>query len=107
MKTTVINGHKETNKIMEIMGICKKYIPEFYNSKNYKYNIITSIYSNPEYHDDFLGFVKFAENEENGLDNIDIRITLMHDIGGLIREDDCFLPRVSGYAEHLADKSAK
>jgi len=98
MKTTLINGHKETNKIMEIMGICQKYIPEFYNSKNYKYNIIQAIYSNPEYHDDFIHFVIYAENPRSGMDDIDIRITLMHDIGGLIREDECFLPRVSGYA---------
>ena len=104
MKTNVINGHKETDKIMEIMGIYEKYVPEFYNSENYRYNIIQAIYSNPEYHDDFLGFLKFAENKENGLDEMDIKITLMHDIGGLIREDVCFLPRVSGYNEHL-DKS--
>tara|TARA_R110000744_G_C19218481_1_gene546840 strand:+ start:209 stop:514 length:306 start_codon:yes stop_codon:yes gene_type:complete len=99
MKTIVINGHKKTDKIMQIMDIYKEYVPIFYNSENYKYNIITAIYSHPEYHDDFLGFVLFARRM--GIDTEDIRGTLMHDIGGLIREDDCFLPRVSGYSEHL------
>jgi len=99
METIVINGHKETDKIIEIMRMYEKYVPVFYNSKNYKYNIIQAIYSNPEYHDDFLGFILFSRRM--GLDAQDIRGTLMHDIGGLIRGDECFLPRVSGYAEHL------
>ena len=103
MKTNVINGHKEVDKIMVIMGMYKKYVPVFYNSKNYKYNIIQAIYSNPEYHDDWIGFIKFAK--ENKLDDMDIRGTLMHDIGGLIREDDCFLPRISGYSEELITKT--
>jgi hypothetical protein len=98
MKTTIINGHKETDKVMKIMDICKKYIPEFYNSKNYKYNIIHTICSNPKYHDDFIHFVIYAENPRSGMDDIDIRITLMHDIGGLMKKEECFLPRVSGYA---------
>ena len=102
MKTTVINGHKEVDKIMVIMDMYKEYVPIFYNSKNYKNNIITAIYSNPEYHDDWIGFMKFAK--ENELDDMDIRGTLMHDIGGLIRKDDCFLPRISGYSEELKTK---
>ena len=105
MKTTVINGHKETNKIIKIMLICEKYIPEFYNSKNYKYNIIQAISSNPEYQDDFIYFVLYAENPRSGLDRIDIQTTLMHDIGGLIREDEHFLPRVSGYAPRTSPQN--
>ena len=93
MKTTVINGHKEVDKIMVIMDMYEKYVPVFYNSKNYKYNIIQAIYSNPEYHDDWIGFMKFAK--ENKLD----------DMEGLIREDDCFLPRISGYSEELITKT--
>lgn len=99
METVVIHGTKD--KVMEIMDIYREYVPTFYNSKNYKWDMIKAIYSNPEYHDDFLGFVKFAENKENGLHKMDIRITLMHDMGGLISKDEHFLPRVSGYAEHL------
>ena len=104
METVVIHGTKD--KVMEIMDIYKEYVPEFYNSKNYKWDMIKAIYSNPEYHDDFLGFILFSRRMD--LNRMDIRITLMHDMGGLISKDECFLPRVSGYAEHLiSDKSDK
>ena len=98
MKTNVINGHKEVDKIMVIMGMYEKYVPVFYNSKNYKYNIIQAIYSNPEYHDDWIGFIKFAK--ENKLDDMDIRGTLMHDIGGLIRKDEIEINNIKLVVKH-------
>ena len=52
---------KTTDKILEIMRIHEKYIPAFAYSRNYRYDIIQAIYSNPEYHDDWLGFIKFAD----------------------------------------------
>lgn len=90
---------KTTDKILEIMRIHEKYIPAFAYSRNYRYDIIQAIYSNPEYHDDWLGFIKFAD--EIKLTKEHITQTLMHDIGGLIGKDEFFTPRVSGYNEHL------
>ena len=87
MKTTVINGHKEVDKIMVIMDMYKEYVPIFYNSKNYKNNIITAIYSNPEYHDDWIGFIKFAKENElitpNEFEREEMKILFNNDTGDM------------------------
>ena len=67
-----------------------------YNNNNYLQLAIKSVRNNSHFKD--APFVIYAENPRSGMDDIDIRITLMHDIGGLMKKEECFLPRVSGYA---------
>ena len=75
------------------------YTPEFWRSQNYRYNMISSVMDNKEYINGFVGYIKWAK--QNDIDDIDIRCTLMHDIGGLMRKDEHFLPRVSSYDKYL------
>jgi hypothetical protein len=75
------------------------YTPEFWRSQNYRYDMISSVMDNNEYINGFVGYITWAK--QNNIDDIDIRATLMHDIGGLMRKDEHFLPRVSGYDKYL------
>jgi hypothetical protein len=53
--------------------------------------------------DDMLAFILFArlngKHEDGNNASILIFSTLSHDIGGVIREDLCFSPRVTGYSK--------
>ena len=44
---------------------------------------------------DALGFCRWAIAKK--IEDQQILITLIHDIGGLARHEECFSPRVSGY----------
>ena len=48
-------------------------------------------------------FYKSKFTISGDIDDIDIRCTLMNDIGGLMRKDEHFLPRVSSYDKYLAE----
>ena len=87
-------------KIDTITQAFDDYTPEFWRSYNYRTDMILAVMNNKEYINVFVGYIKYAE--KNNLDKLDIRATLMHDIGGLMKRDKHFLPRVSSY-----DKYAK
>ena len=87
---------KANNKTLQVMRVYKEYLPRFYNSSNYKFTIIDVILKNDDFVDDVLGFIQFAE--ENKMSREGIIQTLMHDMGGMFREDKHFLPRVAGYS---------
>ena len=53
---------------------------------------------------DLLGFIAFCEkqgNEEPFSLPSYIASNLLHDLGGVVRKESCFLPRVTGYKKHL------
>lgn len=78
-----------SNNQEKAIDIVKEYIPLFYNSENYKWNVISVIMKNNEWTNDLIEFV------EKHKDNQTLIVqTIMHDIGGLMREDEHFLPRI-------------
>tara|TARA_R100001079_G_scaffold110755_1_gene87335 strand:- start:3308 stop:3610 length:303 start_codon:yes stop_codon:yes gene_type:complete len=91
--------NKTTDKIIKIIDIYDKYLPQFLTSQNYRCDVINTIRNNPEYHDSWLGFMKLAD--ETKLRKDFIMQTLMHDIGGLMSSDEHFVPRIAGHEEHL------
>ena len=57
---------------------------------------------NKEYLKDTLAFIRYIHNDTNRSDKAkyDALIsTLGHDLNGLINEDKCFSPRVTGYSK--------
>jgi hypothetical protein len=86
--------HKKIDTITQAFD---DYLPEFWRSDNYRTDMAMTILDkdNRKWLDCFIGYIKWAK--KNNLDKLDIRATISHDIGGLMRKDDCFLPRVSGY----------
>ena len=87
---------KANDKTLQVIRVYKEYLPRFYNSINYKFDIIDVILSNEDFVDDVLGFIKFAE--ENKMSRECITQTLMHDMGGMFKQDEHFLPRIHGYS---------
>ena len=47
---------------------------------------------------DMYGYLMFSMR--HGVETKDQFTTLVHDIAGLAREDECFSPRTSGYAKY-------
>ena len=82
-------------KIDKITQAFDDYTPEFWRSQNYRFNMVCAIMDNKQYIDDFVGYIEYVEKAKETKENI--RATLMHDIGGLMRNDEHFLPRVVGY----------
>lgn len=98
--------YTKEQKMDKVQGIIKNYLGETYRDmgcphvdSECEYNAFVL----REHLDDVLGFIEFAK--KNDIDDVDIRITLAHDIGGLKREEDMFLPRVSGYGDELSSKN--
>lgn len=54
---------------------------------------------------DMAGWIQFAE--EKGITPEQICVNLMHDIGGIMRGDECFLPRTNGYAKFLKEGAVR
>jgi hypothetical protein len=57
---------------------------------------------NKQYLKDTLAYVRYIHNDPNKSDRakyLALVSTLGHDLNGLINEERCFRPRVSGYAE--------
>ena len=57
--------------------------------------------NNKQFLKDLLAYVNFVHNDRTVDDETKYHRlvqTLGHDLNGLINEDECFLPRVSGYA---------
>ena len=51
-----------------------------------------------EIHKMINGFINFSK--ENNISNDDIMVTLCHDLGGALRQDQMMMPRVSEYSRH-------
>jgi len=78
-----------TDNTTKVINIVKEYIPRFYNSDNYKWNILQVIMDNEKWTNDLINFVE--KNKDN---RTIITQTIMHDIGGLMKNDEHFLPRI-------------
>tara|TARA_R100000781_G_scaffold31631_2_gene23113 strand:+ start:455 stop:703 length:249 start_codon:yes stop_codon:yes gene_type:complete len=79
----------KNDRAIKAIDIVKEYIPLFYNSENYKWNVLSVIDENSEWTNDLIDFV------EKHKDNRKLIVqTIMHDIGGLMREDEHFVPRI-------------
>lgn len=45
----------------------------------------------------FIGLEFWKNNHSKRMDNLDMQITLMHDLKGIINNEECFLPRSNEY----------
>ena len=93
MNTTI--DRAITDRAITIM---ENYIPTFFNSENYKWNILRIILDNENWTKKMIRFVQIHEEDTELYKELDCRTmiiqTLMHDIGGLMRNDKHFLPRI-------------
>jgi hypothetical protein len=51
---------------------------------------------------DLLAFVRYIHNDENKSDRakyLALVSTLGHDLNGILNQEECFRPRVSGYSK--------
>ena len=94
MDKTKMTAHQLeiTEKMDIITDALQKYLPSFWDSINYRMDMISALLDNKEYLDDFVDFIQYMEDLGNA-DTI-ITQTLMHDLGGLMKKDEDFLPRV-------------
>tara|TARA_R100001015_G_C4568693_1_gene127104 strand:- start:297 stop:572 length:276 start_codon:yes stop_codon:yes gene_type:complete len=72
--------------------IMREYIPTFWNSEDYGWMILGVMMDNPNWTDAMILFVETHEHS-HGYRKM-ITQTLMHDVGGLMRDDEHFLPRI-------------
>mgnify|MGYP003112947287 CR=1 FL=1 len=79
----------ELDKTTKATEILQEYIPTFFNSENYKWNILQVILDNQNWVNRLIDFVDTHEE-----DSTIITQTIMHDIGGLMKNDEHFLPRI-------------
>lgn len=49
--------------------------------------------------EDMKAYMDFCMKHNTTLD--ECLVTIAHDCGGLLRQEECFGPRTSGYAEHM------
>ena len=78
--------------------IMREYIPTFWNSDNYGWMILGVMLDNPNWTRAMIRFVETHEQDKECYESFGYRKmiaqTLMHDVGGLIRNDEHFLPRI-------------
>jgi len=91
---TTTEEHINTYLQMELMthGLLSKYV-----SYMLEFNFGEDI------HKQIDGFIHFAKSDSN-IDEMAIKNTLMHDIGGAMRNDKLMLPRVSAYGKFSQKK---
>ena len=110
MDKTKMTAHQLeiTEKMDIITDALQKYLPRFWDSINYRMDMISTLLDNKEYLDDFVDFIQYMEDlssedeltlKEGQLFDI-ITQTLMHDLGGLMKKDEDFLPRVCTSGRH-------
>ena len=94
MTSKKITAHllENSEKIDIITEAFQKYMPRLWNSTNYRFDMISAVLDNKEYLNDFVDYIQYME-ELGNTDTI-ITQTLMHDVGGLMKKDEHFLPRV-------------
>tara|TARA_R100001443_G_C3262525_1_gene155960 strand:+ start:339 stop:626 length:288 start_codon:yes stop_codon:yes gene_type:complete len=74
--------------------IMREYIPTFWNSDKYGWMILGVMIDNPNWTRALIAFVEQNETEWLPSRKDVITQTIMHDIGGLMRNDKHFLPRI-------------
>tara|TARA_R100000808_G_C2149871_1_gene158428 strand:+ start:1663 stop:1917 length:255 start_codon:yes stop_codon:yes gene_type:complete len=79
----------KTELLEKAMIVMEDYVNPYWNSSNYRLNILDVICDNPKWTKRMIDFAKDCEEDE-----LHIRSTIMHDIGGLMRKDEHFLPRI-------------
>ena len=94
MTSKKITAHllENSEKLDIITEAFQKYMPRLWNSTNYRFDMISAVLDNKEYLNDFVDYIQYMEELGNA-DTI-ITQTLMHDVGGLMKKDEHFLPRV-------------
>jgi hypothetical protein len=75
------------------MNIMEDYLPLVWNSMNYRLDMLDVILCETEWTLRMIDFVDKHKDNDNG-DVSMIAQTIMHDIGGLMRKDEHFLPRI-------------
>ena len=91
--------NKETiNTHTKAMDILTRYIPRFFESDNYKWDILQVVMDNDGWTREMIRFVETHEEDDKLYKELDYRTmitqTIMHDIGGLMKNDEHFLPRI-------------
>jgi|TARA_R100000329_G_C7618503_1_gene219813 hypothetical protein len=88
----------ETELLDRATIIMEDYIPILWNSSNYRLNILDVICENTDWTKEMIRFVRTHEEDTELYEGLDFRTmitqTIMHDIGGLMRNDEHFLPRI-------------
>jgi hypothetical protein len=75
------------------MNIMEDYLPLVWNSMNYRLDMLDVILCETEWTLRMIDFVDKHKDNDNG-DVSMIAQTIMHDIDGLMRKDEHFLPRI-------------
>jgi hypothetical protein len=75
------------------MNIMEDYLPLVWNSMNYRLDMLDVILCETEWTLRMIDFVDKHKDNDNG-DVSMIAQTIMHDISGLMRKDEHFLPRI-------------
>tara|TARA_R100000008_G_C3573903_1_gene163971 strand:- start:400 stop:717 length:318 start_codon:yes stop_codon:yes gene_type:complete len=88
-------------KMKQANDILRRYLkPSVYNQ--FKFPILNVLWENEEYVNNLIGFINFRNLCNNtNITESDIKLTIYHDIFGLINEEDLFLPRVSEYGKYI------
>ena len=107
MTSKKITAHllENSEKLDIITEAFQKYMPRLWNSTNYRFDMISAVLDNKEYLNDFVDYIQYMESCINHCDTDDLALkngqlfdtiaqTLMHDVGGLMKKDEHFLPRV-------------
>lgn len=84
----------KTELLDKATTIMEDYIPLVWNSSNYRLNILDAICDNSDWTERMIKFEEEFRDMDMGKDVSMIAQTIMHDIGGLMRNDEHFLPRI-------------
>ena len=77
----------------EALNIIDDYLPLVCKSNNYRLDIIDVVFANQDWANRLIDFVEMHYINDTG-DVSWIAQTIMHDIGGLMKNDEHFLPRI-------------
>ena len=94
---------RNKNRII-VKHLLKKYLVDTgYLSEVAMYDFIYSKMSE-EIAKCFIGLENFKNlNPDANIEDIDMTITYAHDIGGIVREEEYFIPRSNGYLKHYTN----
>lgn len=79
-----------TEEVIRCTEIFDKHLPIFWNSKNYRIDMLEVAMRNEGFRKDVIAFDKISDISDEVKSQ-----TLSHDIGGLMRDDKFFIPRIS------------
>ena len=79
----------KTELLDQAIIVMEDYANLYWNSSNYRLDMLDVICENPDWTERMIDFANFCRK-----DRMHISSTIMHDIGGLMRNDEHFLPRI-------------